>query len=237
ANVAADLSADLCMVTMLRHPAETVRSKQLAYGARIDSTTRMAGWLNMMLNIEHRTRHLPRVIIQYHDLLNRWQQTFSSAEKVLPIELVSGATPAVIEAADALVDPSLRRTAGDWSELDMPAPLQEFAERTFHLLSSLAVSPDGEVVDSPRAELDEIREAYTSHYRDSEALVKSSLNAAATAERRRIAKQQKNEHQGTQRKTAQTQQAPPTSKDSTAQPRAASGLKGVAAKLLRRSRS
>ncbi|MGH3356546.1 MAG: sulfotransferase family protein, partial [Nocardioidaceae bacterium] len=74
-TVADDLSVQLCVVTMLRHPAETVRSKETYYGDHLGSTARMASWLNMMLSVEHATRDLPSAVIRFDDLLTQWRPT------------------------------------------------------------------------------------------------------------------------------------------------------------------
>ena len=48
-SVALELRCEVSVLTMLRHPAESVRSRQLAYGTASSPTTRTASWLNMML--------------------------------------------------------------------------------------------------------------------------------------------------------------------------------------------
>ncbi|MEJ7689897.1 MAG: hypothetical protein WKF76_05370 [Nocardioidaceae bacterium] len=143
-HVAEELSAELSIVTMLRHPAETVRSKVLNYGGRSDGTTRTVGWLNMMLGVEKETRHLPRAVIRYDDLLAQWQQTLTSAESALPLDLLSRASAEEISEADALVDPTLRRTDRDWAELRLPEPLRELAESTYQALCPLRSLRTGE---------------------------------------------------------------------------------------------
>ncbi|MBA3233746.1 MAG: hypothetical protein H0T17_07335 [Propionibacteriales bacterium] len=190
-NVANDLSAQLCIVTMLRHPAETVMSKQLAYGSRVDSTTRMTGWLNMMLWTEYHTRQLPRAIVLYDHLLDDWKAALATAERQLPLDLVSSATSEQLADADGLVDVSLRRTDSDWAELDLPAPLHQLAERAYEALATLA--GDGSQMQSAEADLDSVRDDFVAYFHEAEALVRSSLNAARAAERRKLQKMHKAE--------------------------------------------
>ncbi len=108
------------------------------------------------------------------------------AEQRLGVGLVSGATEAQLAAADDLVDPNLKRSPGDWSELAVPDPLRELAEETFVALNALVVQPDGADGDPSTARLDALRNAYADYFHAAEAVVKSSLNAARAAERRRI---------------------------------------------------
>lgn len=190
-TVADDLSVQLCVVTMLRHPAETVRSKETYYGDHLGSTARMASWLNMMLSVEQATRDLPSAVIRFDDLLTQWRPTLDAAEKPLSVELTSGASEEQIEAADELVDPTLRRVDPGWAELSLPPRLQDLAERAYHELDGLAISPGGGAGVLSAVVLDELRSAYAAYYGDSEALVRSSIRAARMAERRRVTRRLK----------------------------------------------
>lgn len=190
-RVADDLGVGLSVATMLRHPAETVRSKEMYYGDKLGSAARMAGWLNMMLSVEVASRDLPRAVVRFDDLLSRWQPTLAATEPALSVELTSGATEDQVKAADELVDPTLRRAAPGWSELELPARLRDLAERAYHELDSRAVDPDGAVPETAAAVLDEVREGYARYYRESEAVVRSSFRAARARERRRVTRRLK----------------------------------------------
>ena len=69
----AEVGADVHVATMLRHPAEVMRSREIAYGTKTNNTTRVVGWMTMMLGTELRTRDLPRATVRYDDLLADWQ--------------------------------------------------------------------------------------------------------------------------------------------------------------------
>src|SRR3954454_23398214 len=112
---AAKVGADVRVATMLRHPAEVMRSREIAYGTRTANTTRVIGWLTMMLGTEVRTRDLPRATVRYDDLLADWRSAVGEADTSLGMDRL--ANPADVAAADALVDPSLRRSVAQWSEL------------------------------------------------------------------------------------------------------------------------
>ena len=74
-RAAADrLGAEVHVATMLRHPAEVMRSREIAYGTKTSNTTRVVGWMTMMLGTELRSRDLPRATVRYDDLLVDWRR-------------------------------------------------------------------------------------------------------------------------------------------------------------------
>ena len=193
-RAAEDLGVDLSVATMLRHPAETVRSKEMYYGDQLGSAARMAGWLNMMLSVEAASRDLPRAVLRFDDLLTRWRPTLAAAERPLGLALTTGATEDQVEAADELVDPSLRRAAPGWQELELPVRLRDLAEATYQELDSRAVDPEAAGTEKPEV-LDEVREEYARYYRESEAIVRSSIRAARVTTRRRVVKRMRGQQQ------------------------------------------
>lgn len=242
-DVAEELAADVGVITMLRHPSETVRSKELAYGSEVDTNTRMAGWLNMMLHMEERTRGSARALVRYEDLLTRWRPTLAATEEALPIDLVAGRTEAELAAAGALVDPRLRRTERSWDGFDVPEPLRELAERTYAALEANAIVVDGEAARPGSAgELDALRASYVELYGQAEMMVRSSLHAARAKERRRTLKQVRNEQREVQGARDQQPRPPEPARSDTggdrraarSPRRAAAGLRSRTARLLSR---
>src|SRR5436853_7159 len=71
----------------LRHPAEVMRSREIAYGTRTANTTRVVGWLTMMLGTEVRTRDLPRATVRYDDLLTDWRAAMTQADATVGMGL------------------------------------------------------------------------------------------------------------------------------------------------------
>ncbi len=189
-TVVADLPVDLRVVTMLRHPTETMTSREIAYGTGVGSTTRLAGWLNLMQSVEFHTRDLPRATIKYEDLLTDWRAALAAAEQPLDLPLVSQATEDQIKEADSLVDVSLRRSTSDWSSHDVPESLRTLGERTYQALATASVGGAPAAVDS-RLTMDELRAEYVELYRHSEAIARSSITAARAQERRRLQKRMK----------------------------------------------
>jgi hypothetical protein len=182
-EVAAELDCDVAVLTMLRHPAESVSSRQLAYGSGSSATTRTASWLNMMLGLEGQTRQLRRAVVAYDELLADWQEALAAAEGRLGMSLVSDRPPAEIEAVGTLVDSSLRRAAADWAALGLAAPVQQLAERSYDALGALVRGADAE----QEGVLDGLREEYAALYGWAAELTRSRVRAARVEERRKAA--------------------------------------------------
>jgi hypothetical protein len=185
-RTAEELGANVSVVTMLRHPAESIRSREIAYGTATNAVTSAAGWLNMMLGTEGRTRALRRAIVRYDDLLSDWRSTLAAAEQQLAIPLVSPVPEERLRYASQLVDVSLRRAATDWSALALPGEVQVLAQATYDALDRLA---RGEQPEEAQASLDELRYRYSRHYENAESFARSSIRAAREQERRKLARE------------------------------------------------
>lgn len=186
-RTAEELGASVSVVTMLRHPAESIKSREMAYGTAANAVTRAAGWLNMMLGTEECTRAISRAIVRYDDLLSDWQSALAAAEQHLAIPLVGSVPEEQLRHAGELVDVSLRRATADWSTLALPGDVQALAQATYDALDHLA---RGEQPEEARASLDELRDRYARHYEDAESFARSSIRAARVEERRKLAHQE-----------------------------------------------
>jgi hypothetical protein len=178
---ASELGAGPRFVTMLRHPAEVIDSKQRWYGGRQSDVSRAAGWLNQTLFTERATREAPRVFIRYEDLLEDWTRAVDRAGTLLDLELVRRATPVAMRSVHEFVDGGLRRSRGDWDRLAVPARLRDQADETWRLVSSLA--GDDADPDAAVARLDALRGDYAALYAEAEGMVHSSIAAASRAPR------------------------------------------------------
>jgi hypothetical protein len=175
---AAELEAVPRFVTMLRHPAEVIESKQRSYGGSQSETARAAGWLNQMLFTERATRDAARIFLRYDDLLEDWVQAVTRADDRLDLPLVRRASPIAIRSAHEFVDGGLRRSTGDWDAVAVPAELRAQAEEVWTLVSGLAENPwddDKELW----VRFDELRAGYSRLYADAEAMAHSSIAAAS----------------------------------------------------------
>jgi hypothetical protein len=166
-----ELGAPPRFVTMLRHPAEVIDSKQRWYGGRQGEISRAAGWLNQTLYTERATRDAPRLFIRYDDLLADWTREVTRAGAVLDLELVRCASPAAMRSVHEFVDRDLRRSRGDWDQLSLPEPLRVLAEATWLQMIGERGLP----------ELDALRASYADLYAGAEALAHSSIAAARQA--------------------------------------------------------
>lgn len=185
AEVAAELDAQFFVVTMVRHPVETTRSREIAYGRGMTDTARMTAWVNMMQAVEFATRDHPRALLSYRDVLADWRGTLEAADRHLGLELFDRATAEEIEAADALVDPSLRRTEATWDEYDVPADLRSVAEATYRELGALVIGSDHEPDESALGRLDGLRDDYASFYTSCEQVARTSILAARRDQKRK----------------------------------------------------
>mgnify|MGYP001166110101 CR=1 FL=1 len=170
-----ELGADVSVVTMLRHPAEVVRSKSYWYSNMpLTESNRLAGWVNTMLFTERATRGHRRIFVRFEDLLEDWTQQVARVSAQLDIPSLVNARARQQAAADSLVDRSLHRSKAGWGDLDVPGELMHLAERVWEEL--LKLSEDALYGDSGD-HLDRLREEYISYYRYAEQVAQSSILA------------------------------------------------------------
>ncbi|MEP9362462.1 hypothetical protein ABLE68_05810 [Nocardioides sp. CN2-186] len=181
---AAELGADLHVATMLRDPAEVLKSREIAYGTRTVNTTRTIGWINMMLGIERRTRDLPRATIRYTDLLDDWHTAFATADRTLGTGLIERATPEQIAEAGELVDPNLRRSVTSLDDLGLGSMTRDLTTRVYDAYGRL-VGAEGEAQTAVRAELDALTDEFTAFYDECFDVARNRTGATARRERRK----------------------------------------------------
>jgi hypothetical protein len=164
-------------VTMLRHPAAVIASKQRWYGGWQGEAARCAGWVNFTLYTERATRDAPRVFVHYEDLLDDWTKTIGHVGEVLDLSVVREASAQAMRDVHDFVDRSLSRSSSDWEAFRIPAPLRAQADEVWSLVSSLAQTDgiaDPETIDR----LETARTAYIDLYEEAEAIAQSSIAAA-----------------------------------------------------------
>lgn len=174
---AEDVGASPKFVTVLRHPAAVIDSKQRSYGSWQGDVERTAGWVNQVLFTERATRHGPRAFIRYQDLLDDWTGVTAHVGDVLDLAVIRDAPAASIVQIHEFVDRSLSRSRSNWEEFEIPAGLRALADDVWELVSGLAdQDADEEKVIEP---LEAARLAYIELYEDAEAIAQSSITAAA----------------------------------------------------------
>ena len=175
-QAALDVGASPRFVTVLRHPAAVIESKQRSYGTWQSDVERTAGWINQVLFTERATRDGPRAFVRYQDLLDDWTVATAHVGGVLDLAVVRDAPAATIVQTHDLVDRSLSRSRSSWEDFEIPEGLRTLADDVWELVSGLA---DADAETSSAVELLEAaRLAYIELYEDAEAIARSSITAA-----------------------------------------------------------
>jgi hypothetical protein len=217
-RAAADAGAEVAFLTMLRHPAEVVGSKDKYYkntsageSPRQAQTTRVASWLNVALFTEATTRDARRTFVLYNDLLDDWRGVLARVVDELALERGRDLTEAQAAEIDEFVDPGLRRVRTEWSDIDCPDDVRELAQEVWDLNVVLARS--GGFDADAEGRLDELRERYVRMYVDAEALAQSSAEDARRAGsrkgRRNLLKEQRQEQKKREQRRGKATPAAP----------------------------
>ncbi len=181
-HCAEEAGASTRFVTMLRHPAAVVESKQRWYGGSQGEVGRLAGWVNQTLFTERATRESPRAFVLYEDLLEDWTRAVARVGRVLDLAVVRDAPAVAIRDVHGFVDRGLSRSRPQWGEQRLPATLRAQADEVWELVSRLAGDEPDERAVAER--MDAIRAAYLDCYAEAEAIAQSSIAAAARSAKR-----------------------------------------------------
>lgn len=182
-RTAASLRMPVSFVTMLRHPAEAVGSRTVHWSrsenpARVRSRqiANLAGWVNVSLLNERRTRGHSRAFVRYEDLISDWRSTVSAIGDTIDLPYATPPVEGEQHQVDEFIDPNLRRVRVGWDDLDVPPQLSEIAERVWQALQAF-VEPRGKVAEA-RAQLNQLRVEYDTMYDDARAIVLDSTRAS-----------------------------------------------------------
>ncbi|GGD13922.1 sulfotransferase family protein [Nocardioides daphniae] len=188
------VGAEPVFATMLRPPAEVVGSKQKYYANKLGSAHLAAGWVNMLLHTERATRGdatgsgaapgQGRTFVRYADLLTDWVRTTTDMAEHLQLQAVLHADSENIREVHRFVDPNLRRVTVTLADLGLPKRLHELTQETWDQLNLL--TDPAEDTPAVHAVMDQLREAYTDLYEESEAISRSTAVAARFDEARKI---------------------------------------------------
>ena len=195
-RAAAALDMEVSFATMLRHPAEAVASRTVAWSKSEDrdrvrrrQIANLAGWVNVSLMNESRTRGSSRSFIRYDDLLADWRSTMASVGERLNLSFAGVPIDQRPHPIDEFIDPDLKRVESGWDEIDPPEQLRDIAERVWDALQYLAEPRSDE--GKGCALLDELRPEYDAMYSDARAITLDASNAAVTTAVRRERKSAK----------------------------------------------
>ena len=180
-------------VSMLRHPAEVIGSRTTYYtGGEATPEKRrryeifnVARWINNSIINERETRGHPRAFVRYTDLLTNWRPVAVRLRDELGLRFNHDLGTDHSD-VDDFIDPDLRRHAVTWDELDVPAYLQEIAQRIWDALEVLADAPGGKAPTASAA-MDELALEFARVLADADAInhdggLEAVANARTAAE-------------------------------------------------------
>lgn len=190
-DVARELGIDLRLLTALRHPAEVVGSRDIAYGSRrtetmrqVKETSNVAGWINAALLTEQAGRHIPRAFIRYPDLVSDWRTALGRVGDQLELHFDADLTSRRHHEVDDFIDVGLRRSRLTWGDLNVPGPLRDMGEEVWQLVSGLVERP-GDA--SAMQRLDQLREEYDHMFDEAVALSFDHTKAEVKRKVRKVA--------------------------------------------------
>lgn len=183
-QVTAELDVDLRWLTALRHPAEVVGSRDIAYlSSQSDDlrltkeTSNVAGWVHAALLTEQAGRGGKRAFVKYADLLADWRTALTPVQQQLDLAFDSDLSSREHHAVDDFIEPSMRKSTVTWDDVRTPDWLRDMAEEVWHLLGTLTADPHS---TDAQARLDEIHGDYTTRYADAVALTFDHTRAEST---------------------------------------------------------
>jgi len=186
--VSAELGTDLRWLTALRHPAEVVGSRDIAYlSSQSDDlrltkeTSNVAGWVHAALLTEQAGRGSKRAFVKYVDLLDDWRAALEPVQQQLQLtfntDLSAPAGEREHHSVDDFIEPSMRKSQLTWDDVRTPDWLRDMAEEVWQLLGVLTASPhDADTL----AALDRIHADYNARYADAVALTFDHTKAEST---------------------------------------------------------
>ncbi|QCX26636.1 sulfotransferase family protein [Nocardioides jishulii] len=193
-DVCAELGVTLKWLTALRHPAEVVGSRDIAYRQGTPDDVRhakeisnVAGWVHATLLTEKAGRAAAardgRSFIRYHDLLDDWRSALRTVEQQLRLTLEADLTSAEAHPVDDFITPSMRKSQLTWADLSTPEWLRDMAQEVWELLDRLVDEPADEAT---LARLDEIHVDYDARYAEAAAVTFDLTEAARRARGRAV---------------------------------------------------
>ncbi|PKH37476.1 hypothetical protein SAMN05192575_101459 [Nocardioides alpinus] len=173
-QVTAELDVDLRWLTALRHPAEVIGSRDIAYlSSQSDDlrltkeTSNVAGWVHAALLTEQAGRGGKRAFVKYGDLLADWRTALAPVQQQLDLAFDTDLSTTEHHDVDDFIEPSMRKSQLTWDDVRTPDWLREMAEEVWQLLGVLTSTPADEAT---QARLDEIHGDYNARYADAVAL-------------------------------------------------------------------
>ena len=206
-QVTAELGVDLRWLTALRHPAEVVGSRDIAYlSSQSDDlrltkeTSNVAGWVHAALLTERAGRGSKRAFVRYADLLTDWRSALAPVQQQLDLDFNTDLSSADHHAVDDFIEPSMRKSQVTWDDVRTPDWLRDMAEEVWHLLGVLTTSPQDQ---DTQQRLDQVHDDYTARYADAVALTYDHTRAEAVLAGREAREAQRGNIEALRRDLAQ----------------------------------
>jgi len=213
--VSAELGADLRWLTALRHPAEVVGSRDIAYLSSqsedlrlTKETSNVAGWVHAALLTEQAGRGSKRSFVKYVDLLADWRAALAPVQQQLELDLDADLSSTEHHPVDDFIEPSMRKSQLTWDDVRTPDWLRDMAEEVWQLLGVLTTTPHD---PDTLARLDGIHEDYRKRYADAVALTFDHTKAESTLAGRQARDAQRTTVQQLRRDLEQARRAPQAS--------------------------
>lgn len=189
-GVAEELGIDLCYLTMLRHPAEVVQSRETYYLTqqtdefrRTRQTANLAGWVNAAYETEVATRPRPRTFVRYADLLADWRAAMAQAQTQLGITYNADLSTTEPHDVDDFIDVKLHRNRVDWDDVDTIPELRDQAALAWEACNTLVDAPyDVGAIKT----LEEVHDRYVVLHQYAEAIALDHTNVSVAQERRSV---------------------------------------------------
>jgi hypothetical protein len=186
-RMAEEFGAQLTSLTMLRHPAQVVRSRDTAYLGdmtrhfrRQRETANVAAWVNAAFETERVTRGNPRAFVPYYDLIGDWRAAMTRAGEQLGLSFDDYAGPHPV---DDFIDANLNRSQPDWDGLEVAPGLVDLAERSWAAMNALVETPDD---DTAMKRVDALRQEYVDLYWTSAAIALDETTAQVAKVRKKL---------------------------------------------------
>lgn len=198
-SVADELGIDLSFLTMLRHPAEVVQSRETHYLSnqtdefrRTRQTANLAGWVNAAYETEVATRARPRTFVRYTDLLADWRGAMAQAQAQLGITFNTDLASREHHDVDDFIDVKLHRNKVTWDDVDTLPELREQGDQAWDACNTLVDAPyDAEAM----AVLAAVHDRYVVLHQFAEAITLDHTNLCVAQERRQLQARLREKHQ------------------------------------------
>lgn len=189
-EVAAELGVELAYLTMVRHPAEVVRSRTVAFHAdktdefvHTRQTANLAAWVNAMVETEAATRSRPRAFVRYADLLTDWRAAMARAGEQLDISFDADLSSREPHPVDDFIDVKLQHAKASWDGTDSLPELLDLGARSWDAANRLVDAPyDEGAIEA----LEQVHPAYVRLHHLAEAIAHDRTTAEVAQARRKL---------------------------------------------------